>query len=185
MTSATAQVAASEQRGLDVARHLSDMSTEELLALWSSSMGELYGRGMIRSFNNPVADYAEGLVAKLLGLTLAASSTSGYDAIGPDGLRYQIKARRLVSPNASRQLGMLRRLDQDPFDYLIVVLFRPNFELQEIWKIPIDLVRKHASYRAHTNAHVLHARGAVLSDPRAVRLDDVILHGYDTAVGNR
>lgn len=80
-------------------------------------MEALRRRGILRSDNTPTGDYAEWLVARSLGLTLENNSTSGYDATNPDGTRYQIKARRLVTPKTSRQLSPLRRLDQDPFDY--------------------------------------------------------------------
>jgi len=149
---------------------LSQASTAELLRRWSAIMDELRERGVIRSSNNPVADYAEQLVADSLGLILAGNSKSGHDAEGPDGVRYQIKARRLVSPKTSRQLSALRNLNGDPFDWLIVVLLGPSFDVLEMWQLPIDLVRDHATYRSHVNVHILHARGAVLADDRAIRL---------------
>lgn len=149
---------------------MDDLPAPDLLVLWSRVMDELRERGVIRSGNNPVGDDAEWLVAERLGLGLVANSTAGYDAIGPDGTRYQIKARRLVDPTTSRRLSALRNLDQDRFDHLLVVLVGPTFEILELWRLPIDLVREHATYRRHVNAHVLHADGAVLRDPRAVRL---------------
>ncbi len=133
-------------------------------------MEALRRRGILRSDNTPTGDYAEWLVARSLGLTLENNSKSGYDATNPDGTRYQIKARRLVTPKTSRQLSPLRRLDQDPFDYLIVVLFGPGFEVHECWQIPIEVVRAHAVYREHVNGHILHARGAVLADDTSTRI---------------
>jgi hypothetical protein len=149
-----------------------DLSDTELLGLWAAVMEELRRRGVVRSSNNPVADYAERLVADRLGLELAANSTAGYDAVGsgPGGARYQIKARRLTGNHGSRQLSAIRNLDGDGFDYLVAALFDAGFNLAELWKLPIALVREHATYRAHVNAHVLHVRGAVLADPRAERL---------------
>ncbi len=154
----------------DTGVDLAAQTDADLLALWASIMDELRSRGVIRSSNNPIADYGERLVAERLGLELVNASTAGYDAVAPDGTRYQIKSRRLVAGTSSRQLGALRNLDQDCFDHLVVVLLGPRFELHELWRLPIDLVREHAVYRSHVNAHVLHARGAVLDDPRAVRL---------------
>ena len=158
------------QFGSDVNSQLAEMTDAELLALWSSVMDELRHRGVIRSSNNPTADYAEYVVANKLGLQLASNSTAGYDALAPDGKRFQIKGRRLATAKTSRQLSGLRNLNTDCFDYLVIVLFGPAFELQEIWQLPIDLVREHAKYREHVNAHILHAQGAAFSDPRAVRL---------------
>jgi hypothetical protein len=155
---------------LNFEEHLTSKDDAELLALWSSIMSELLSRGVLRSSNNPTGDYAEHLVASKLELTLQPNSTSGYDAVASDGTRFQIKGRRLMSFNASRQLGVLRNLDQDGFDYLVVVVFGPNFEVQEMWQFPIDLVREHAIFRKHVNGSILHARRALLSDPRAMQL---------------
>ena len=62
---------------------------------------ELLSQGVVRSTNNPVADYSEYLTARAFGLTLVASSS-----IGEDDVRYQVKARRLTARNTSRQLGV-------------------------------------------------------------------------------
>ena len=136
-------------------------------------MTELQRRGILRSDNTPTGDYAEWIVSQALGLSLEGNSKAGYDAIGSDGTRYQIKARRLVTTKTSRQLSAIRNLDQDPFDYLIIVLFGPAFEVLECWQVPIDVVREHAIWTKHVNGHRLHARGAVLSDPRVTRLSHV------------
>lgn len=155
---------------LPVGDDLTHASDHEILALWVTAMKELRRRGIIRSDNTPTGDYAEWLVARSLGLTLAGNAMAGYDAIGPDKARYQIKARRLVTPKTSRQLSPLRKLDQNPFDYVIVVLFGPEFDVQECWQIPIDVVREYAVYREHVNGHILYASGAALADGRTTRL---------------
>ncbi|MDQ3612966.1 MAG: hypothetical protein M3412_01450, partial [Chloroflexota bacterium] len=148
---------------------ISDLSDAEVFTMWVSALMELRRREILRSFNTPTGDYAEWLVARTLGLTLENNSRSGFDAVGPDGTRYQIKARWLATPKSNRQLSVIRNLDADPFDYLIVVLFGPGFEITECWQIPIDVVRKHARYVAHVNGHRLLARGALLADPGTVR----------------
>lgn len=148
----------------------SGVPDEEVFGVWLAAMEELRLRGLVRTANNPVGDYAEALVAQRLGLELAGGSTAAYDARDRDGVRYQIKSRRLTSANLSRQLGALRNLDQDGFDYLIVVLFDEDFTLNGIWRLPISLVRERATYRKHVHAHVLIARDSVLNDPRAERL---------------
>ncbi len=159
---------------------LTQFSDEEVFATWVAAMRELRRRDILRSDNTPTGDYAEWLVATRLGLVLEGNATSGFDARGPDGTRYQIKARRLPTAKTSRQLSALRNLDQDPFDVLIVVLFTSAFEVFECWKIPITVVREHAKYRSHVNGHILHARGAVLADERTVRVPAVESAGCPT-----
>lgn len=149
---------------------LTELSDREVLALWAETMTELQRRGILRSDNTPTGDYAEWLVSQSLGLSLENNAKAGYDAVSTDGTRYQIKARRLATAKTSRQLSFIRNLDQDPFDFLIVVLFGPAFDVLECWQVPIEVVREHATYVAHVNGHRLHARGAVLSDPQVKRL---------------
>jgi hypothetical protein len=153
------------------------MTDREVFATWVAAMTELRRRGILRSDNTPTGDYAEWIVARALGLSLEGNSTAGFDAISGDGTRFQIKARRLATAKSSRQLSAIRKLDGDPFDYLIVVLFGPEFNVLECWQIPVQVVREHAKYHAHVNGHRLHARGAVLADPRTIRLPEVEAQG--------
>lgn len=156
---------------MGVAAEFSRLSDEDLLGLWGRLMAELRVRRIVRSSNSPIADFAETLVAKLLNLNVVANSTASYDAISADGKRYQIKARRVTKANQSRQLSAIRNLGKSGFDFLVVVVFdESGFKPVEIWRFPIELVREHAKYRAHVNAHILHVRGAILVDPRAERL---------------
>jgi len=152
---------------------LTRLSDREVFATWAAAMAELRHRGIVRSDNMPTGDYAEWLVARRLGLALETSSQAGYDAAGPDGVRYQIKARRLATKKSSRQLSAIRNFDKDPFDMLIAVIFDPGFEVLECWQIPIDVVRKHATYRSHVNGHTLFVQGVVLTDQRTLRLSEV------------
>jgi hypothetical protein len=152
---------------------LDALSDRDVLALWADTMSELQRRGILRSDNSPTGDYAEWVVSQALGLTLEDNSKAGYDAVNTDGARYQIKARRLMSEKTSRQLSAIRNLDRNPFDYLIIVLFGPAFEVLECWQVPIEVVREHAVYVPYVNAHRLHARGAVLNDPRVERLNAI------------
>ena len=141
---------------------LSTLSNSELLALHCQVMGLLRERGVVRSSNNPVADYTETLVATALGATLVTASQAGYDAVGPDGTRYQIKGRRLTVANGSTQLSAIRNLDQGPFDQLAAVVFDASLVVQYAGLIPLAVVRQLGRYRAHTNSHTLHFRRSVL-----------------------
>jgi hypothetical protein len=109
---------------------------DELLLAYVAVMAELRRRGIIRSSNNPVADYAEGLIARSLNLTLAGRSAAGYDAVDSQGLKYQIKGRRLTPENPSTQLSHIRRLESRPFDVLAAVIFDVNFSVDYAALIP-------------------------------------------------
>lgn len=117
----------------------------------------------MRTRNNPVADYAEWLVAQQLGLLLERNSNRGYDATDQDGKRYQIKSRRLDPTNESRQLSVIRNLDSAQFNYLIGILFNRNFTVKEAYKIPCGVIKEQAHFSKHQNGHILSLQGKVLT----------------------
>lgn len=143
------------ETSMDGLRSSSDV---QLLAQHSAVLDELRRRGILRSRNNPTGDYGEWLVSTRLGLTLADPSEKGFDALDANGLRYQIKARRLSSTNPSRQLGVLRNLAGKDFDFLVAVLFAPDWSVKLAVRIPHAVVADVASFRAHVNGHVMHLR---------------------------
>ena len=55
-------------------RDLSSHTAAELFALYRSILRELRARGVVRTENAPAGDYAEHLVARALGGTLASNS---------------------------------------------------------------------------------------------------------------
>jgi hypothetical protein len=144
---------------------------EELLQLYGRLMEELRQRKLIRSSNTPVSDYAEKIVCEKLKLSLQRKSSKGHDAIDEKrGTKYQIKARRLTRHNKSRQLGVIRNLDQRLFDYLIAVFFDEFFNIIEIWRIPRETIPMYSRYSPHQNGHILVLTGEVLEDKTVTRL---------------
>ncbi len=146
------------------------ISTSDLLGCFADILGELKQRGVVRTRNNPVADYAEWLVAQRLGLSLERNNKFGYDATNTSGERFQIKSRRLDPFNKSRQLSVIRNLDAGEFDYLIGILFDRDFTVKEAYKIPHGLIAKYARFSKHQNGHILHLRGDIL---RASGVEDI------------
>jgi hypothetical protein len=144
---------------------LGDLAVPELLQLYTQVLGELRNQGVLRT-KNVLGDYTEWLVAEKLGLTLSGNSTAGYDAVDNEGYRYQIKGRQPTPENPSTQLGALRSLDRQDFDFLIGVLFNADFTPRLVIKAPHAVVVEHARYMERVNAHRLHLQGGWLRDPR-------------------
>lgn len=146
---------------------LDGLSDRQLLHLYAEVMDKLKDLGIIRSGNNPVSDYAEYLVSKRLGLDQTKCSEKGVDAIGPDKTKYQIKARRLTRRNSSRQLGIIRDLNQSPppFDFCVAVLFNEYFEPIEAYRIPVETVSRYARHSEYQNGHVLTLSPPLIRDP--------------------
>jgi hypothetical protein len=153
-------------------RNLNNLSVKSLLIQFADTLDELKLRGVVRTRNNPVADYAEWLAVDALGLTLERNSKSGFDAKNNKGERFQIKGRRLDETNKSRQLSVIRNLDAQEFDYLIGIIFDHDFLVMEAYKIPYKLVGKYARFSEHQNGHILQLRGSIIQDPS---VEDVTL----------
>ena len=131
---------------------MNGMASLALLNLHAQALEELRQRGLIRSSNNPVGDYAEYLFCKAFGWEQAGNSEKDADAVGRDGLRYQVKGRRLTRHNSSRQLGAIRRLPEKNFDILAGVLFREDFSILRAALVPYAVVVERTTYVAATNS---------------------------------
>lgn len=130
---------------------LAQASVRELLRLHGEVMDELRRREVVRTSNNPVGDYAELLFSTAFGWELENSSAAGHDATDKDGIRYQIKSRRLTKPNGSRQLSFLRRLPEKKFDYLAAVLFDGAYRVQRAIILPHEGLEARCRYSKHAN----------------------------------
>ena len=144
-----------------------DMSDNprDLLRQWAWILDRLRETGVVRSSNNPVADYSEWLSCRALNLEIATKSTKGYDATDVDGTRYEIKGRRLTKENGSLQLSAIRGLRDKHFDWLIGLLFDHDVNLVRAAKIPWDVVNRLSSHTEHTNSATLHLRDQVWEEP--------------------
>jgi len=144
--------------------NLESLSILNLLGQFADILDELKRRGVVRTRNNPVADYAEWLAADALGLALERNSKSGFDAKNNKGERFQIKGRRLDVTNKSRQLSVIRNLAAKEFDYLIGILFDHDFKVIEAYKIPYKLIEKYARFSEHQNGYILQLKGPIIQE---------------------
>lgn len=131
---------------------LKTLDTPALLRVYAETMAEMKARGVSRGMNNPMADYAEQLVAKFLDAEVLPQSNAGHDLVGRDGHRYEVKARRLSASPSCRQLSALRGLDAQKFDYLVGVLFNEDFTVNRAALIPWEVVMAKSTFVKHTNA---------------------------------
>jgi hypothetical protein len=134
---------------------LDELETLNLLGLYADILTELYERGVVRSVNNPAADYAEFLVAKALSLTPSPKSTKGFDAIDESGRKYEIKSRRQTRRSRPTRFSAIRGLEEDHFDYLVAVLFEESFLVYRAIVLPQDYVALKAYRQEHVNAWIL------------------------------
>jgi hypothetical protein len=144
---------------------LSGLTPPELLMLHSKVADELRGRGITRSSNNPTGDLAEYLFCKAFGWDRAGNSKASIDAVGADGLRYQIKGRRSNRFNKSRQLSAIRDIEGNHFDFLAGVLFNEDYTIMRAALVPHAVALERATYVKHTNSHRFLLRDDVWNAP--------------------
>jgi len=157
-----------------MSENLAKMAVPGLLNLYALILQELTTRGVIRSTNNPVADYAEYLVVSALGLSRASKSTKGYDAEDAEGKRYEIKSRRVTSHNISRQLSAIRDCEAAHFDFLAGVLFNEDFSFDRACLVPFSIVIADAKYRKHVNAHLFQLKDSVWDQRGVIDISDKV-----------
>src|SRR5260370_4482618 len=133
--------------------NLAELSPPELLALHAKLADELRTRGITRSSNNPTGDLAEYIFCKAFGWKQAGNSNANIDAIGTDGIRYQIKGRRITRYNNSRQLSAIRDLDGAHFAFLAGVLFNEDYSVMLPALIPHPIPLSRASFVERPNPH--------------------------------
>ena len=126
-------------------------SVAELLVVHAAIVEELRSRGVLRTANNPTGDLAEYLFCSAFGWVQESNSTRSLDARDNEGVRYQIKGRRLHLRNSSRQMSAIR--DLSGFDVLAAVLFNEDYTVRRAALIPAAIVRGCSTYIKHTNSH--------------------------------
>ncbi|NLE06270.1 MAG: hypothetical protein GX638_15905 [Crenarchaeota archaeon] len=93
------------------------------------------------------ADIAEYDAAKLVNTTLRIgegrkktdnATTKGYDFLGADNLRYQVKARRPGPHGKVRRVPKAKNYD---WDKLIWICYDGNFVTQEAWMFEVEVYK--------------------------------------------
>jgi hypothetical protein len=150
---------------------LKQLSVRELLALWASSLRELKDRGVVRTFNNPIGDIAEELVALHYGGERGGFSQKTWDVrIGDEFL--QVKALRRTGARGRRNLSPVR--SEDGYTAVVVVIFTEDLRVESALRIPRDVVNELFPRRAHVNGRVIVLGPRLLEHPavEAIELSD-------------
>ncbi|HUB39010.1 MAG TPA: macro domain-containing protein, partial [Streptosporangiaceae bacterium] len=173
LTLASAHAARAEQPAAmlsESAPDLSMLSESGLFSLYRAILGELRSRGVIRTENAPVGDYAEYLVATALGGQLAPNAEKAWDVLGNGGEKLQVKARVVSDPAEPGQL-QLSPFRSFGFDSAVIVLLSAtDYAVSRASKVPRHVVESSAVYRQHVNGKVLFARPEIMGHPDATDL---------------
>jgi hypothetical protein len=99
-------------------------------------LSELKHRGVVRTENAPVGDYAEYLVATALGGELAPNPQKSWDVPGEGGEKLQVKARVVSDPAKPGQL-QLSPFRSPCFDSAVIVLLSAtDYAVSRASKVP-------------------------------------------------
>lgn len=140
---------------------LEALNSRQLFGLYGRLLDELQRRRLVRTKNNPVADYGEWIAAKALDFELASKSTCGHDGVSECGKRYEVKCRRLTASNPSRQLSPFRQLEGRHFDMFVGILFDKDFCVHKGCLVPFNVILERAVHREHVNGHIFHLRDEI------------------------
>ena len=150
------------------------LTESELLRMHAGVIDELNRRGVVRTGNNPIGDYTEWLVCNRLCLKLEPNSWASYDGVDSNEVRYQIKGRRSKRLTGNVQLSVIRNLETNGFDYLIAVVFNPDYTIRFAAKIPHAVVSDIATYRSHVNGHVPIIRENIFERDGVVDIKEIL-----------
>jgi hypothetical protein len=135
---------------------------------------ELRERGVLRTFNNPIGDIAEELVALHYGGERGSFSQKVWDVqVGEE--RLQVKALRDTGNRTRRSLSPIR--SDDGYTAVIVVVFTEDLRVAEAIRIPRELVNEMFERRSHVNGRVVRLSPRLLAHPAVttIALSDAFL----------
>jgi hypothetical protein len=162
-------VAASAASGGRPTPHrLGELSTRDLLALWAGALRELHDRGVVRTFNNPIGDIAEELVAVHFGGERGSFSQASWDVRTPDGELLQVKALRRTGRRTRRNLSPVR---SDSYAAVVVVVFSEDLRVEQAIRIPQEVVSERFPIRPHVNGRVITLTGKLLEHPKVTTFE--------------
>lgn len=155
---------------------LGEMPVRDLLTLWAETMRELRRRGVVRTFNNPIGDIAEELVALHYKGERGSFVQKAWDVRTDDEL-LQVKAMRLTEGARRTALSPVR--SDDGYDAVIVVIFTEDLHVREALRIPREVVNELFPRSAHVNGRIIRMGSRLLTDPRVEKLllSDAALDG--------
>ena len=155
---------------------MNETEIKEKLKAYAGILDSLKSAGIVRTYNSPVGDYAEWLVSEKLGLELQKNSKAGFDALDNNTkTRYQIKSRWTHPGNNNRRLNVIRDYDTKPFDYLIAVVFGEQFEVEEAYSIPHEVIGEYFPLNNHQNGIVVTLTQQFVSDSRVRDIKDDLM----------
>ncbi len=163
---------------------LGDASTPALLAGYARTIAVLRARGVIRTSNAPLGDYAEWLVWRAVGGTIEPNSTKSHDVTDTFGRRLQVKARLVSSPPTAGQLqtSVFRSWD---FDFVVLVqLAERDYSVVRASMLPARVFeggRANTRWSQHVKGWLVMMTPAIMGHGDAIDMTDQLQSVASTA----
>jgi hypothetical protein len=133
---------------------LDGVSNQDLLGSYAAILQELRRRGVVRTQNAPLGDYAEYLAAQVYAGELAANAVKSYDLRAADGRRVQVKARAIgPGPRAGEVFSAFRSFD---FDVACLIAFdSATYGLRWAREVSAVEIKTAGRYSPHVNGNLI------------------------------
>jgi hypothetical protein len=147
---------------------LDALSNRELLQVWAQSLQLLYERGVVRTYNSPIGDIAEEMVAPHYGGERASFIQAAWD-VRAGGELLQVKACRREPTKSRTGFSPIRH--RDGYDAVILVVFSMDMKVEEAWRVPRDVVNELGKFNAHVNGVKIALTSAMRAHPDVEQLE--------------
>lgn len=150
---------------------LTELSNRELLGTWAQSMRLLRERGVVRTYNSPIGDIAEEMVARHFGGVRGSFDQAAWDVAAGEEL-LQVKACWRAGPKTKLGFSPIRH--RDGYTALVLVVFGADMRVEEAWRIPRHVVNELGKFNSHVNGIKIGLTAEVRTHPEveSVKLTD-------------
>jgi len=125
-----------------------------------------YTRALSLAFgrtNNIVGEYAEYLAHQYYGGKLLKISGSSADIEDANGMRYQVKSRK-IKILSSTQLNVIRSW---LFNFLVVIIFDEYGSINKAIEVPVEVAKEYGKKNNHQNGWIITTNFKFMNDPRS------------------
>jgi 5S rRNA maturation endonuclease (ribonuclease M5) len=150
------------------------LPTTQILSDYARIQRELRARDIVRTYNSPVGDIAEAIVAAHYGGTRGAFAQPGWDVLTPDGQRLQVKGMRRTATNRRRNLSVIRDAD---YDAVVIVILDEDYRVSEGMRLERETVEALFPHRDYVNGRIITVTQALRAYPgvEVLELSDALL----------
>ena len=154
-------------------------SVAQLLLEYCKLQDTIRERGLRFPGGDPVAGYAEALVCERLHLCCKGTEEQSHDAVDPNnGNKYEVKHTRAKrsTPQTGRISGLGDHTEEQPFHFLIFVVFNSDLTIRNVYQLTYDAVWERKRWNAQWEGYYI-SMSAKVRD--AIGVEDIRCKFHD------